>query len=136
MDLRGERLLHERVARGVALLDSRVPGWDQEIEVEDLDLGNTDYCVIGQAAELIIKTVAESAVRREDLLHAQRVNNGAYGLGLAALGLTFKKAISYGFDESSAVRHSYGYHELTEAWCDVLATRRLDRQLATSLAAK
>lgn len=38
----------ERVERGAALLDERLPGWAQEIYVENLDLSDSCDCVLGQ----------------------------------------------------------------------------------------
>lgn len=38
----------ERVARGAALLDEKVPGWDRRINLGSLDLGDGDCCIIGQ----------------------------------------------------------------------------------------
>lgn len=38
----------ERVARGAALLDERVPGWETKINVRELRLGSCVHCVLGQ----------------------------------------------------------------------------------------
>ena len=37
-----------RVARGVALLDERKPGWAGQIDLITLDVANPDMCVLGQ----------------------------------------------------------------------------------------
>lgn len=37
-----------RVRRGVALLDEKVPGWHNRIDVATLELGDTRCCVVGQ----------------------------------------------------------------------------------------
>lgn len=37
-----------RVARGVALLDEKVPGWVDRVDVEQLDVSNGLTCVLGQ----------------------------------------------------------------------------------------
>lgn len=37
-----------RVAKGVALLDEQVPGWDGHIDLIKLDVKSTDRCVLGQ----------------------------------------------------------------------------------------
>lgn len=37
-----------RVARGVALLDEKLPGWDQRIDLDALDIGNACNCILGQ----------------------------------------------------------------------------------------
>lgn len=38
----------ERVARGAALLDKRMPGWAARIDLSVLDLANECRCVLGQ----------------------------------------------------------------------------------------
>lgn len=38
----------ERVTRGVALLDEKVPGWVDKVNVERLDVSNGVTCVLGQ----------------------------------------------------------------------------------------
>ena len=38
----------DRVARGAALLDEHLPGWTDEIDLDDLDLENPCLCVLGQ----------------------------------------------------------------------------------------
>lgn len=37
-----------RVARGVALLDARVPGWVDRVNTIKLDIQNCERCVLGQ----------------------------------------------------------------------------------------
>lgn len=37
-----------RVARGAALLDVQRPGWEDEIDLSYLNLGDPDRCVLGQ----------------------------------------------------------------------------------------
>lgn len=38
----------ERVARGVALLDEKRPGWAMEIELSVLDVRSPCFCILGQ----------------------------------------------------------------------------------------
>ncbi|MEK7583502.1 MAG: hypothetical protein AAB483_03845 [Patescibacteria group bacterium] len=40
--------IDERVQRGAALLDKRVPGWVMRINLETLDIGESQFCVLGQ----------------------------------------------------------------------------------------
>lgn len=40
--------LEERVARGVSWLDSRKPGWRDQIDTRTLNLRSCEHCVIGQ----------------------------------------------------------------------------------------
>jgi hypothetical protein len=37
-----------RVARGAALLDEKLPGWIERIDLDELDLANCFGCVLGQ----------------------------------------------------------------------------------------
>jgi len=37
-----------RVARGAALLDEKLPGWDRRIDLDNLHLGSKCDCVLGQ----------------------------------------------------------------------------------------
>ncbi len=40
---------HDAVARGVALLDEKVPGWRERIDFETLDIERPKFCIVGQA---------------------------------------------------------------------------------------
>lgn len=40
--------MREAVARGVALLDDRRPGWAFDMSVEKLDMADSEWCVLGQ----------------------------------------------------------------------------------------
>lgn len=40
--------IEERVAAGAEFLDEAVPGWELKINLEKLDLGSCDVCMIGQ----------------------------------------------------------------------------------------
>ena len=41
----------ERVARGTALLDERMPGWDKRIDLAALNISSACGCILGQLAE-------------------------------------------------------------------------------------
>lgn len=97
--------LNERVARGVALLDEKAPGWYEKINLDNLYMGSTFACVIGQISE------------------------GAYNDGLAALGLDEDTSPRYGFDfynisEGSSTR----WNDLQNLWtAEILKRRENDR---------
>jgi hypothetical protein len=38
----------ERIARGAALLDEKLPGWVDQIDLDRLDLGSPCRCILGQ----------------------------------------------------------------------------------------
>jgi hypothetical protein len=50
VDTNSTEIAAARVARGVALLDERVPDWRAHIDLELLDMGNSSRCVLGQLA--------------------------------------------------------------------------------------
>jgi hypothetical protein len=93
----------DRVARGVALLDTHLPDWHQQISVEFLDLASCSECVLGQLF-------------------------GAFEAGVAALGIsvdfTLQEEARHGFD----IRCHEGrdvYDELRAEWLRVITERRL-----------
>jgi hypothetical protein len=43
-----ELSIPERVARGAAALDERKPGWNEQIDLDVLDLNNCNNCILGQ----------------------------------------------------------------------------------------
>ena len=83
------------VARGVALLDERLPGWDEEIDVDNLKLSDSCGCVLGQLF-------------------------GHYDKGRRVLGLSDDDAKHLGFYKYGATR----WERLSGAWCDVIRRRR------------
>jgi hypothetical protein len=103
----------ERVARGVALLDEKCPGWDQKINVKALDIEDPANCVIGQVYK-------DSGIV------------GAFGIG--ATNLVGKKA--YGNDINAPVLIEHGFSgtrrpgddnefdALTAAWKRAIRARR------------
>jgi hypothetical protein len=42
-------MFKNKVAKGVALMDRELPGWEKKIDLELLDLGDSCSCIIGQA---------------------------------------------------------------------------------------
>lgn len=40
--------IQKRVARGVALLDERVPGWEKRIDLKELKMQDCFQCMLGQ----------------------------------------------------------------------------------------
>ena len=47
MNTRNTELL-DRIARGVKLLDEQNPGWRRKLDLEELNLGSTKACILGQ----------------------------------------------------------------------------------------
>lgn len=88
--------LATRVRRGVALLDEKVPGWHQRIDVDRLFITSCERCVLGQLF-------------------------GLYSRGFDSLRLTM--GASLGFDLSGREPES-GYATLNRLWRYVVRTRQ------------
>lgn len=93
----------EKVQNGSNLLDRVRPGWRDEIDLDTLDIGSLDCCVMGQLY-------------------------GSYTRGLDALGLT-GKATAHGFSlgmglirEFPAGAWKEKYEVLTDEWKLALST--------------
>lgn len=97
--------LATRVRRGVALLDEKVPGWHQRIDVETLDVNLCSKCVLGQ------------------------LFRGNYDLGLSVVfegnfyRVTDFLDSDFGFDGYSLERTRENAH-LTRLWQFVVRTRQ------------
>lgn len=82
--------IEERVAKGAALMDAKVPGWEKRIDANRLDMASCVDCVLGQAFCLpkndwtIFQDAATSlgldTYRYEDVSHGFNVDqtNGDY----------------------------------------------------------
>ena len=89
----------ESVARGAALLDEKLPGWDERIDLADLQLASCYRCVLGQL-------FARSPIPAGTC--------SPYGLGIWVLGI---RGSRYGFDGDDA-------DQLNAEWRRVIAERR------------
>lgn len=126
-------LLDRAVARGAALLDERMPGWAARIDLDRLELDDTDRCILGQlfpesvriprwqahrAASLDAYADAHVTVgcssRDEWLRHgATLVCRAAFHLGQHVLGLSSADTGVYGFD---VIDDDDDYPHLEDAW--------------------
>lgn len=89
----------EEIYNGMELLDQIFPGWQEYIDLTELDMDSPTWCVLGQIGAHI------------------RVGN--YYAMIAKLGLNdFETAATHGF---SAYNRSYDYNDLTRAWTRVLS---------------
>jgi len=96
------------VERGAALLDELIPGWEDRIDVDTLDLASPYNCVLGQLHARPNGTEAERWRR--------------YSRGLARLGLD--AGSRFGFNVWGRGR----YGRLTAAWRESIAARREARR--------
>ena len=86
----------ERVARGAALLDQHMPGWENKVNLNILDIGLMDDCILGQCY-------------------------GRYWDGARALKVFGRSSASLGFDAGD---NKGDYELLTEAWAQLIEARR------------
>ena len=108
--------IEERVAKGAALLDEKVPGWEEKIDLDHLLMGTCQHCILGQA-------MGYYGSRQ---LHA---------LGFAPMDKDKSDEymdVSYGFDKPSGA-HEY-YTDLEAAWTTLILNRRKERALSAPTA--
>ncbi len=107
--------IRERVARGVVLLDEKRPGWDAQIDIDELDIDNCWDCVIGQ--------LYRSAWNGEDepfeIGAVDLVGSGAYLFDNHAPAL-----VEHGFSAYPAEEDKTEYDALTVEWRRVISERR------------
>lgn len=105
--------IEARVARGVALLDEKLPGWDRRIDLDKLDLASPCNCVLGQ-------TWDEQSDDPDDpyFLHASRL----FGR------LDVQEEVAHGFNSTHVlgVEAVSEMNTLTAEWkCVILARREI-----------
>lgn len=93
----------DRVSRGAELLDREVPGWVKVISIDDLEMGESSWCVLGQIF-------------------------GKFGTGEKSLGISDCGG-ELGFELSGTGDYSDGTVErewslLSQAWIDEIERRR------------
>ena len=95
-----------QVARGAALLDEKIPGWDERIDLARLQMHSCHDCVIGQ----LFTSVGDCVT--------------PYGRGMEALGVWDLRgdAPGHGFDGEDA-------DALNAEWRRVITARRLAAEL-------
>jgi hypothetical protein len=106
--------LRRRVQRGAAYLDEHVAGWELMI-TDDLNLGDTSHCVLGQVFTDYYRGLAKID---------ERFTADTYWAGdpySTAAGDRF--AAQHAFDLAGP---PYDYSDLTIAWENLLADRRKD----------
>lgn len=97
-----QKLAHERVARGAALMDQHKPGWEDRIRIPNLEMYSGASCILGQCY-------------------------GAYSAGAEILFpndfpeiTQEQEAVNHGFQSDSKV----GYNALHEEWVMQIMARR------------
>lgn len=89
----------ERVARGVALLDEKVPGWHDRIDLSRLDMWDEARCILGQLFDDFFDGAAELELQEED-------------------------TYTSGFDRRPELTDPVNYTHLHAEWIRVITDRR------------
>ena len=103
------------IARGVALLDETVPGWEHDIKLDTLDLSSICGCVCGQIAK-----------REGKFMSREGKFMSRYIAGLALLGLEARDGAEYGFALATGV-----YAKLTDEWTRVIRAKRRGEEITS-----
>lgn len=96
--------VQERIARGMALLDEKLPGWKERVNLARLDMSSQTYGLLEQLFD-------------------------GYMKGLRALGLAFATGQQYGFDIRNDDEDDEGEEEwgqLTDAWIKALTVKEVN----------
>lgn len=56
--------VYDRVQRGAAWLDEKIPGWEQQIDLDLLDVGSVENCILGQLGHGRVGSMAEECLCR------------------------------------------------------------------------
>ena len=99
----------KNIARGVALLDEKLPGWEERVNLNRLDLSSTCDCVCGQI------------VTKKDRWWSR------YRHGLAVLGIEEHHAGRYGFVATGNTK----YASLTDEWARVIRAKRRGEEITS-----
>lgn len=93
----------ERVSRGMELLDEKVPYWWNDIDIDDLDMYDSNFCILGQ---LFYRNYSE---------------------GREALGIAFGCGDQFGFDVSDEMIEDDEddvWNELRSTWIKEIRLRQ------------
>ncbi len=108
--------IRQRVARGAMLLDEHRPGWYLRTDLDRLDMGQSQHCVLGQeyADEWrgYAYTVYSHAIERlRGILNRKFYDHGCLD-------------VQYGFDAQYPDTDDREYHLLDVAWTREITRRR------------
>lgn len=87
---------YEAALNGAALLDRVCPGWYADIDLDVINMGDAENCILAQ------------------------VFGGTFYTGMGAIGLPVSDAFGYGFDNSGG---DTAYAVLAAAWADIISER-------------
>jgi hypothetical protein len=101
---------NDQVAKGMKLLDERVPGWMEKVELSELDLGSDCACILGQTSI--------------------QLGGSSYSYGEAVRVLFPNTPPSYYRPPAAVIEHGFyasnpdDYPALTQAWNNAIVARR------------
>jgi hypothetical protein len=124
-----------RVKRGAALLDERIPGWDQRIDLDTLRIADSGQCVLGQLytesrdVPMWVYCECESPAKYQrtypDADPDVIVCIANYAAGRVLLGLDDAGCAENGFlDLTTGLGRRKQYDRLDEAWAQLIRERR------------
>lgn len=90
-------VIERRAARGAAFMDRKRPGWEKDINLSVLNIGDSERCVLGQ-------------------------RYGDHVAGSIVLGLSIRRQYRYGF-MATKEGGCAEYPDLTEAWANEIIAR-------------
>lgn len=111
-----------RVAKGVALLDEKRPGWERQIDLETLDIRNGSCCVTAQLSG------KSSYLIGMDQLQLTDGDDGSY----VAHGFNAPSCTDEGCGFHDGCPQASGYDTLNSLWRDVVTERLTAAQEAAS----
>lgn len=111
---------YSRAEAGAGFLDERTPGWDRQIDLDTLALHSNDRCLLGQLYDSYHRGLKELAIS----------NSEAEDFGFYVEGHDIYAMV----ENTSLPRHplTVSYEELTDAWKDLLNSRREDGNVEAS----
>ncbi len=113
----------DRVQRGAELLDRTYPGWDDSVDLSNLQLASTCRCILGQAFGDYTHGLFRTGITHLPLElgaeHPRMVNIGAIRHGFLA-----ESALDPDYDGEKMDKQ---YVVLTEAWREHILERRTQR---------
>ena len=106
----GVRSVQSRVNRGVVYLDRKFPDWETYVELENLDMGDSDSCVIAQI-------FGEYWQGIERLFWLRRRLHKLFGYVFYTIRPAYYGFHAFSFDDLE-------YARLTTAWKTVITMRQ------------
>jgi hypothetical protein len=103
-----------RVQRGIALLDEKMPGWEDRIDVSALNISSAMHCVTAQLSDV------HSYVKGMEMLGLQDSweSDGSYTQHGFSAENSFADGLPEGYDQAEA------FQILTEIWMREIAARQ------------